>query len=279
MKLFVDRLTIVDFSYLHPTRGLLGESWMLDVVLEGSPDAQGMVLDFGEVKRRLKSLSDDHFDHRLLVPADHPGLTRDGDELRFTTEGGDFIRHKGPAESLHFVPGKEITPESVARAMESLFVPQLPDNVRRVSLRLRAETIEGAHYQYSHGLRHHCGNCQRIAHGHRSRIEIERDGVRDRKLEQWWAQRFRDIYIGSEEDLRAITQHNDRTCFRFAYQAQQGHFELELPAGRCYLLDADSTVENIARHVREQMEESHPGNRFRVRAFEGIGKGAISESR
>ncbi|HID66548.1 MAG TPA: 6-pyruvoyl tetrahydropterin reductase, partial [Aquificaceae bacterium] len=44
MELFVERLTIVDFSFLHPTRGLLGESWILDVVLEGKLDAQGMIL-------------------------------------------------------------------------------------------------------------------------------------------------------------------------------------------------------------------------------------------
>ena len=278
MELFVERLTIVDFSFLHPTRGLLGESWILDVVLEGKLDAQGMILDFGEVKRQLKSLADEHFDHRLLVPADHPRLARENDSLRFTTQGGDFIRHRGPAESLRFIPGTEVTSESVARAMQSLLVPLLPDNVQQVSLRLRPESIEGAHYQYSHGLKHHSGNCQRIAHGHRSRIEIERDGVRDQALEQSWAQRFRDIYIGSEADLEAITRHNDQTCFRFAYSAEQGNFELELPAERCYLIEADSTVENIARHIRERLEESHPGSRFRVRAFEGIGKGAISES-
>jgi 6-pyruvoyl-tetrahydropterin synthase len=278
MKLFVQQLTVLDFSFLHPRRGLVGESWWLDIVLEGGLDEQGMVLDFGDVKRQVKSLVDEHFDHRLLVPADHPALSTGDDEVRFCTEGGGLVRHQGPAESVQFVTGEAVTEETVADAIRALLAPHLPGNVERVRLRLHGEEIDGAWYCYSHGLKGHCGNCQRIAHGHRSRIEILRDGRRAPDLEAFWAKRFRDIYIGTEADLAAITRHDDRTHFRFAYEAEQGRFELELPAERCYLIDTESTVENIARHIRERLEREHPGSRFQVRAFEGIGKGAISES-
>jgi len=246
MKLFVDHLTVMDFSFLHPRRGLVGESWWLDVVLEGGLDEQGMVLDFGEVKRQLKQLVDEHFDHRLLVPADYDRLELREHELRFHTETGDLIRHLGPPEAVQFIPGREVSAENATRAMEAMLAPLLP------------EKIEGAWYRYSHGLKQHGGNCQRIAHGHHSRIEIHRDGVRAPALEQLWAERFQDIYIGTESDMVAITRHNDRTCFRFAYEAEQGLFELELPAERCYLIDTESTVENIARHIHEQLEAISP---------------------
>ncbi len=278
MRLFVNQLTVMDFSYLHPVRGLLGESWQVDIELEGGLDDQGMVLDFGDVKRQVKQLIDEGFDHRLLVPADHPGLTVEGQRLSFLTDNGQRIRHTGPAEAVQFIPGKEITPETVTRAIRQALEPRLPDNVHGMELRLYPEPEEGAWYQYSHGLKLHCGNCQRIAHGHRSRIRIWRNGVRDEMLEQLWAGRLRDIYIGTEADMLAITSCRDQTCFRFAYTAEQGDFELELPADRCYLMDAESTVENIARHIRERLEEEHPGDGFRVQAFEGLGKGAISES-
>jgi len=278
VKLFVQQLTVMDFSYLHPRRGLVGESWWLDVQLEGGLDEQGMVLDFGDVKRQVKALVDEQFDHRLLVPAEHPRLSLQEEELLFHTEGGELLRHRGPATAVRLIPSAAVSEESVSNAIHAALRPLLPGNVERVRLRLRREEIEGAWYCYSHGLRRHCGNCQRIAHGHRSRIEILRDGVRAPELESRWAERFKDIYIGTQEDLAAITRHGDQTYFRFAYRAEQGAFELELPARRCYLLDTESTVENIARHIRQRLETERSGRHFRVTAFEGIGKGAISES-
>lgn len=278
MRLFVDQLTVMDFSLLHPDRGLVGESWRVDVELEGVLDEQGMVLDFGDVKRQVKWLIDERFDHRLLVPADHPQLNVQGEELRFFTTKGEFIRHCGPAEAVQFIAGDQVTPDNAVRAIAAMLKPLLPSNVQAVRLRLYPETIDTAWYRYSHGLKGHCGNCQRIAHGHRSRIEISRNGVREPSLENRWAERFQDIYIGNEADMVAIIQHNDQSCFRFAYEAEQGAFELELPASRCYLIDSESTVENIARHIREQLEREYPADQFLVRAFEGIGKGAISSS-
>ena len=53
MRLFVNQITHVDFSYLHPIYGVLGETWLIDAELEGQLDNQGMVCDFGVVKKNL----------------------------------------------------------------------------------------------------------------------------------------------------------------------------------------------------------------------------------
>jgi len=282
IRLFVDRLTVIDFSYLHPQRGLLGESWLCDLELAGEPDAQGMVLDFGEVKRSVKRLIDEQFDHTLVVPHRHPGLVIEAapDRWALTFPYGDGLRvlHVAPHTATCLVAAAEITPQTLARAIETALRPGLAENVAEVRVTLREEPSSGACYQYSHGLRQHAGNCQRIAHGHRSRIEIRRDGRRAPALERSWAERWRDIYIGTRADLIGTRNLGGTTYCQFGYHGTQGEFALDLPADRCYLIDADSTVENLARHVAGHLAAAHPGAHYRVRAFEGVDKGAVAEA-
>jgi len=277
-RLFVNRLTSVDLSYLHPQRGLLGESWLLDVVIEGGLDAQGMVLDFADVKRSIKQLVDQAFDHRLLIPMQYTGLTeqprRGMSHLNFVTEAGWMIQHSSPEQAVCRIDADAVTPETVAAAIVAHLQPQMPGNVESLQIHLSAEPIAGAFYHYSHGLKQHCGNCQRIAHGHRSRLLIERDGERAPELEADWCERWRDIYIASREDL----DKQEEGDMWFGYQSEQGRFLLRLPAERCYLVDTDSTVENLAQHIADTLAREHPSHRFRVSAYEGVDKGAIAEA-
>jgi 6-pyruvoyl-tetrahydropterin synthase len=277
--LFVNRLTVIDSSYLSARRGLVGESWQVDIELDGDLDYQGMLLDFGEVKRAIKRRIDDRFDHKLLVPAEHPGLqvdeTPDGLYLSFRLDDGRGIEHRSPADAVCLLALTDIEPQSLAELIRADLMPVLPDNVRHVTLRLWPETIDGAYYHYSHGLKHHDGNCQRIAHGHRSRIEVHRNGVRDETLERQWAERWRDIYIGTRDDVIGTSRRDGIECLEFGYRAGQGDFGLTLPRDACYLIDSDSTVENIAQHIADRLKSEHPDDQFRVYAYEGVDKGAV----
>lgn len=278
--LFVNHLTVMDFSYVDADRGILGESWIVDVTLHGDLDEQGMVFDFGDVKKQLKRAIDDLYDHRLLVPESLPQLTTfqaaEKLELDWQDTQQRMYQHISPSNAVVLLPVDKITPASVTPLLEQQVKKVLPRNVAKLSLTLREETIPGPYYHYSHGLKKHQGNCQRIAHGHRSPIEIYIDDHRSTPLESEWAERWRDIYIGTREDITEETHHQGVNYTRFCYEAEQGVFELALPSDCCYLIDTDSTVEHLASHLADSIKASAPKSHVMVKAYEGVWKGAIA---
>lgn len=293
MQLFVNDLTVIDFSYLCPERGIVGESWIVDITLDGTLNDQSMVLDFGRVKKQIKAIIDDSVDHKLAVPAEHAytQVTRRDDESGYWV---DFMRPDArsihlfcPADAFAFIDADIVDMESVKRYLQAVIKRELPTNVAGLKLTLRAEDINGFYYHYTHGLKKHDGNCQRIAHGHRSALQIYLDGMRTPRLEKLWATRWEDIYVGSREDVvscahmqlssfarKALTQHADsHICY--SYQADQGLFELALPVSENTVIETDSTVECISEYLAQRVKEEEGDVAVKVIAFEGVGKGAI----
>ncbi len=286
MQLFVEQLTNVDFSYLHPERGILGETWLADVVLDGALDDQGMVCDFGIVKKTLRDWLDTELDHRLLVPTLNPGITidavgtrqQDKINIHWQLTSGEYLKVTSPREAIALVEAEEITEESVAQWSIQQLKALFPNTIEQIELTFETETIDGAYYHYSHGLKKHQGNCQRIAHGHRSKILIWKDNLPHEELERQWADHWRDIYLGTEGDLTDTLSDNGTDYYHFAYTAPQGDFSITLPKQRCDLLSTDTTVEYIAQHIAKVLKQESPQSNFKVRAFEGKGKGAVALS-
>jgi len=257
----------------------VGESWLLDIELSGELNDQGMVVDFGIVKRLVRDYIDQYIDHCLLVPVHHDGcdVLDSGEQLEiaFYLHDGQSIVHRSIHDAVSKIPAETITIETVRSFLLQQLKSLLPANVSGLDIRLYTEPGLIQSYQYSHGLRKHQGNCQRIAHGHRSQLEIYIDDERSTTWEDFWFDKWRDIYLGTNRHL--VDGKFDASHYHhFKYQAPQGEFFLKLPKNRCYLIDAESTVENIAQHLAEEIAEKEPGRSVQVRAYEGIGKGAIA---
>lgn len=279
MHLFVDNLTNVDFSYLDTDRGVVGETWLANIVLEGTLDEQGMVCDFGIVKKTIRHFLDTYIDHCLVVAAQSPAAditqTEQTIDVRWQYQQS-YLHCISPNQAICLIDTANITPESVADWSIKQLRKLLPDTIDRIALTFTPEPIEQHFYHYTHGLKKHLGNCQRIAHGHRSTIEIYRDDKRDSSLEAIWCKQWKDIYIGTRSDLINTVQQKGVDYHHFAYDSEQGHFAITLPANHCYLIDTDSTVELIASHIADTLKKQHPDASITVKAFEGIGKGAIA---
>lgn len=291
MQLFVNDLTVMDFSYLCPRRGMVGESWIVDVILDGGLNEESMVLDFGLVKKQLKRLIDEHVDHKLLVPADNPlchvqhDPSTDKVLVDFLRAEGRSIHLNCPAEAYAFIYADEVSMTSVSQYLKDIIATSLPQNVQGLTLLLRSEGIDGPYYHYTHGLKKHDGNCQRIAHGHRSKVMVYRNQQYAAELAQYWATRWQDIYIGTREDLVTLgalqlSSHAQALSleghYAFAYESSQGRFELVIPKAETDIIDTDSTVECLAQFMADEHKRMQPADQYQVMAFEGVGKGAIA---
>ncbi|MCA0973828.1 6-carboxytetrahydropterin synthase [Halomonas denitrificans] len=276
MALFVRRLTHLDVSLWCPDRGLIGASWQVDATLDGELGEDGMLFDFGEVKPWIKSRLDSGADHTLLVPTQAPGVEvsecREG--LCVRTSSPYPMEVRGPRQAFTLLPWPRITKTAMAEHLSRQLLRHPPERVEHIELCLSDESIDGAAYTYSHGLRRHAGNCQRIAHGHRSRLEIIQRGSRQPGLEEHYARWLDDSYLVDEHDLVCV----EGDALVSAYQAPQGRFQLRLPRERCRCLPGATTVERIAMWLAEHIARD-TGIDTWVRAYEGVDKGATATAK
>lgn len=287
MELFVNNLTTIDFSFFDPLRGIVGESVIVDINLQGALDSQSMIVDFSSVKKRVKAFLDSTIDHALVLPIKNSlvscASTALSAEVALYNEKREldyFV--SGPAESFCLIEVEKIDFKSLQKWINTRLETCMPGNVDNVSVILREEALTGPCYHYAHGLKKHGGNCQRIAHGHRSMIEIYINGARDNAWERFWAERWKDCYLLSEQDitersrLSPVSQQFWNDAFiASAYTGSQGRFELLIRPGRVEILPHDTTVERIAHFIKQETMRLDPKiSEIRVIAYEGIQKGA-----
>jgi 6-pyruvoyl-tetrahydropterin synthase len=296
MQLFVNDLTVIDFSYCCKQLGIVGESWIVDVLLDGSLNEMSMVLDFGVVKKQIKAIIDEAVDHKLLLPMQSTAITlvesphNNGHQcLDFVSQSGNYYL-QSPQCAFAQINTETIDIAAVNEHLSVIIKAQLPENVAGLTLTLRPEVIDGAFYHYTHGLKLHDGNCQRIAHGHRSKIQIYKNDLRDSKLETLWASRWQDIYIASEQDRINVKDIQLSAQARldltpdhqyFSYHAPQGRFDIAVPTKVLDVVDCDSTVELLADFICRQLTtdltttDLTTMDSIKVVAYEGVAKGAI----
>lgn len=278
--LFVDNLTVIDFAYFHPQRGIVGESLILDVVLFGELNEEGMLFDFSFVKKRIKSCVDSLVDHKFLVARQDSSVsitdTPQRLQLDLITQNNEQFVHISPVQAVFIIDAPSVTPETITIAIQDEIKKILPDNVTNIELQLRAESIDGDFYHYAHGLKKHFGDCQRIAHGHRSKIEVWEDGKFSVKWSRHIAELWEDIYLATKEDIIEEKSINGSDYWVFQYHANQGLFELTIPKSRCFIVDSDTTVELIADFLANYVKQKADNASIRVKAYEGVDKGAIS---
>jgi 6-pyruvoyl-tetrahydropterin synthase len=278
MSLFLHNFTVLDFAYLSREEGLLGDSYYVSAELEGELDEKGFIFDFGPAKKALKQVVDEALDHRLAVPALDP-------TLRGTADGFEFggLSYQAPAEAIAMLEGEEITLPLIEGFLAAEAMNLMPANVTSVKITLVPESRfeTQANFRYTHGLRLHNGNCQRLLHGHRNPIEVWVDGRRSPEWESFLGKEWEGAHFTYAPTLK---NHGDldlplgRRSRRpgtawVEYSSPQGFFRAGIPAEKIVLLDTEPSIENIARISAERLKSEGVKN-ARVVAYEGLNKGA-----
>lgn len=292
--LFVRDVGKIDCALFDPSQGIIGQSWHVDVSLTGALDENGFVFDFSPLKSLIKQTLSSTLDHSLIIPVQSQSVQYieiesnerwilkskargDAKETRW-----EYICPKGSVFPVHAVSLKHsVIEQEFARILRH----RLPDSVLALTVKLREEAIATteASYRYTHGIQGHNGLCQRLFHGHRSRIEVYIGEERRPDLEHYIAREIfvSNIHIASLGQIKSGRGEIGRRgtsdeSVTLSFAGTLGTYEGTLPSNRVFFVEAETSIEAIARELARVIKfEEKTSEVVRVVAYEGIDKGAV----
>lgn len=294
--LFIKDVVKVDNAIFDPSLGVVGQSWHLDVTLWGTLDPNGFVFDFSELKSLIKTTTKGTIDHALLLPVGsqlvHFSETADGEQWHLKSKGrqqqGSFDwDYRCPKGAVYPIRAVGITPAIIEQECGRLLRHRLPASIHKISVKLRDEAAESAaaFFRYTHGVTGHNGLCQRLFHGHRSRIEIVVGDERRPDLEHYVARELLGgiVHIACpsqviEGTVELGTRGKVGQTVRLRYSGSLGSYEALLPAERVFMVGPDTSIECIAQTLIDVLVKSEGlSDSIKLTIYEGIDKGSIAE--
>jgi len=288
-SLFLNDFTVLDFAFVSDATGISGESFFVSAELFGDTDEKDFILDFSQAKKMLKALVDEAFDHKLLVPMGAGSASLSGGRMRISASDGTQWEYDCPREAFELFPDAEISAEVLQYHLARLAKAKLPANVKeaRFTLTSSPRFAGEANFCYTHGLRFHDGNCQRLFHGHRNPVEVWVNGARDASWEQKLAAEWHNAHFVSLPTLTnretldlplGVRQPQHPGTAEVMYSSAQGIFRASLPASRVILVANEPSIETMSELAAGTLRKLGLGGEFRVVAYEGLNKGASYRS-
>ena len=252
ITLFYQNVTVLDYAYLDSHQGVIGNSLKVHVRFNGTTDEEGVVYDFGHAKKKVKEIIDRDCDHRLVVPKGHliaGGEGRKSLHYRFGFQE-EVLTYQAPDEAFCEIPSRAVTNANIKSYLENIIIEEMPPTVSSVELEFEAEELKDnpTVFHYTHGLKTHYGNCQRLFHGHRNKVDVFINNQYD---ENWGKKLAQDIFKGNihfclwenvvnkEEIIAVVGEKKPEGNFyelpqvEIEYDGKQGFFKGSLPGSAC----------------------------------------------
>lgn len=269
--IFIDAVDTIDCAIFEQQRGVVGQSWYLDVQAQGCGDHNYFVSDFKELKHRVRAFVRQHLDHRLLLPS-HPAVQRRGDTWLLGTTA-DSWTYSCPPSAVLQLPAASADRESTAAWLNTALRKSC-DNAPKITARLRPQHAQpGYCFHYTHGLPGHNGNCQRLLHGHLGRVAVRNNGKHCAQLENYLARTVlkHNVHFLNSQHITSSGAH-----IEVAYESSQGNFRATFPRRHAVILPAmESSIEAITLYLAAQLQAHNPVPRgAEIVCYEGIDKGS-----
>ncbi len=300
ISLFYKNVTVLDYAYLDDHLGVVGDALKVHVEFIGKTDKEGVVYDFSYAKKKVKEIIDRDCDHRLVIPT--ALLSRADEELsEFKFQYGlndEEVHYKCPREGICELPFHHVNKVTIASYLEEVILAEMPKTVSAVKITLEDESFgqldnkEKPTFHYTHGLKEHYGNCQRLFHGHKNTVDVFINGTESWEWENYLANTLfkNNIHfckwenvLNKDEVLKFSGGHapqgvvKELPVVEIGYTSAQGKFWTKMPGKEVFFMESESTVENLsmlfANLVKEKVGE---GKSIKVFAYEGVAKGAIT---
>jgi 6-pyruvoyl-tetrahydropterin synthase len=296
--IFMRNITTIDSGAFDPVDGIIGFSWHVDIEVSGELDENHMVHDFSLVKKTARQLLLDTIDHALIIPVGSESvslqITDSGTEawiLSSSKENDDSTNwsYNCPKGATFPIKSKTLSTEIICAELNRKLADLLPETISSLSINLREEVLNPAQavFRYTHGISSHSGYCQRLFHGHRSCLEVYINDVRQPDLEHYAVSEIlgKNVHIASLEQIKSTgleagTRADSPELIEIKYTSSDGEFSGNIPANRLFIVEGETSIENLSQMLAKVIRRKigYSSDKIKVIAYEGIGKGAVSEA-
>ena len=269
-------------------------SYIVDLFLEGQLNQEQMLDDFSNLKKIVKEKVDLFIDHKTVInlkKEDKLIENKNDFEVLYQQKNNEIIYLKSPKQSLLFL-NKTINKSYLEKETQQYLKKFLPKNITKITIKFKKEASKGDYFNYCHGLKMHKGNCQRITHGHRSKLQIKENNTLSKELTQKYKEQFKNIYFGTNSDLitfslalqkvkpklqEDLNKHlNIKNYSAFNYIASHGEYILILAKKKCYFFANETTIEQICLELCKKIKNTNQNKKITLTIYEGINKGATT---
>jgi 6-pyruvoyl-tetrahydropterin synthase len=263
--LFWEELMLVDYAYLDHDGRAWGHSFRLQAILSAaSLDHEFVVADFSHMKNFLKEIAEQQIDHVLWVDENQWTTTQHSGHCELKTP---FLTYRAPQQAFFLFKNDVFGKLNVL--INEVLEKQFPNRGFQVQFQA-SPNPDVSYFQYTHGLKKHYGNCQRLLHGHLSPLHQPMMEASPAAL------LFLKNYLhGKHLVWKENIKSESATHLIEGYQANQGAFELEIDKRLCLVLEDETTIENMALFAKALLNQHFPALSGTFYLREGLTKGAL----